>query len=256
MVTIYRGTNTPVFIGSTFVKRAQSFNVIMTNNEEVVSELNNSVPVGIISRALDYTASMTINEVGQGILGALGITSFAEYGVSPTEVTIASLAYGITGAIVSSIILESDVKSPATMNAEFIGKGVTTNLTATPAVDLTLPGAIMYPLCNASVGTHIQKVTLSARNEVKLIYEFGTTTPVGWTLGKQSVRLEIECLHPGACPQYLLESAAQDIVVTISGLSLTVKRCITTGEPKAGSVRGWITNRYMYESLDSNFIVS
>lgn len=256
MTTLYRGSNAPVFINNNFVKRAQSFEIIITNNEETVIELGEETPVGSISRAIDYTASLMANEVGQGILSALGITNWKSYGASPSERSIATLSHGISGAIVSSITLEASVRNPSKISVEFIGKGATTNATPTPSVDLSLPGAVMYPGCNVSVGTLVQGFTLSAKNNIKLIYELNSLNPVGWIIEGQEVRLEVECLYPGTCPQYLTETSAQDITVTIRNLSIVIKKCITTGEPKTGSVRGWVSGRYIYRSLDSNFIVS
>lgn len=258
MPDIYRGSDCPVFVGSTFVKRAQFFRVSRESGQRLVGELNAAAPVGVRSDHPEYTAQLTINEVGQDLATTLGLTSSLQDYIQsdPSGVTLACVMGGLTSAVVVGIEYQASVKGPATATYRFMGRGWTTNDTVTPAVDLTLPGVYTYPDCSCSIGDNVQTVTLRATVPVTMVREIGGSGIVGQIIRKPQVEIEIECVYPGNCDWISDDSNVIDITLGIGSLSLVAKDCKSSREPRQGNIRGWVTNTYTYVSVSGNFTVS
>jgi hypothetical protein len=258
MTAIYRGSNLPLFIAGSFLLRAQSFSVNQNQEVTPIRELAGTAVGPRIAR-LRYDAQIRAYEVGQNILGALGLTtSLQDYLTGdPAGVTVGCAAGGLTAAILTGLEYTLQVNQGAVLTCSLLGQGWTTVGTATPAIDLTKPAAIMSWDCAVDMGSVVQRVVLRVNLPTQVIFERGVSTPVGYLLGAPDVTLDIETVHAGTCTWLADETAQQDITLTIgSAQTVVVKDCVSQGQPVQGAVRGWVTHTYRYRSCSQNFTLS
>lgn len=258
MTDIYRGKDTPIFIGSTFIKRAVEFNVSRRQRVVNVSEVNTNSYVGVIVSPAEYVATLRILEVGQGVWNALGLTTGWQSYIQSDPSGIASIG-ATNGALTTAVVTGFDVRANAYGAAEavftLLGTGWTTIGTSAPAPDTSLLPK-MAGDCSLSIGSKVQNVRISAGASVSVVREVNDTTARGFLFSAPWAEIEIECIHPGVCDWIGDEASAIDIALQVGDLTFTVLDCVSAEEPHIGNIRGWTTNIYRYRSTVGNITFS
>ena len=253
-MTIYRGSDVSVWIDSSYAKRVQSFEATRSAPQGTVIELGHLGAKGVITGRTSYSARLVANEVGQDLIGDLGLTSSLQAYIqsNPSGNSVNCIQGGLTSAVINSIVYRADVSGPATIEIGLIGSGWATYNTTTPADS----GVAAYTResCSVNVGDNVQRASISANIPVTVVYDLLSATVVGYMFGDPEVSAEIECVHDGTTAWLPLTS--QDIAITIGSVTITAQDCVSTREPHRGAIRSWATNIYNFKSTASNFTLS
>ena len=263
----YRGSDCAIAIDGTFAIRVQNFDVERRIPTTEVNEMGRFAPVGVIQDAYEYTARIVANTVENADLeDALAGTSdptLEDY-KDATGASIVGPYGGITGAKVMSIEYVATAGTGAMQTTiQLEGTGWTSGSIATPAVDTSVPAALVGKDVTVTIGDQVyrvQRATARATLARDRLAELGTTDTVGYGYDSPSVTGEIELVHSDyANPTLWNASTASpvDIVISCGGIkTITLTDCVSTGQPTSGAVRSWATVRYTYMSTDGGLTIA
>jgi hypothetical protein len=267
----YRGKDCPIDVGGTFLKRVQSAEFGRNIPTENVMEMGRDTPVGVTQDVFDYTCRIVANTIAntelEDALSGTTNPTLSDYAAA-AGVTIKGPYGGISGAKVMRIEYVATAGTGAMQSTfELEGTGWTSGSVATPALD-ALAAAYVGKDVEVNVGAggsnevfRAQRVTVQATLNRARVNELHNADPVGYAYDPPTVTVEIEIFHSDVASQPTLwnsdPASPVDIVVLVGGVkTLTIADCISTGQPTAGNVRGWATQRYSYMAKTGSLVIS
>ena len=266
MATIYRGQNVPVFIGTTYVIRAQSFQVSREQSVEVVTEPGPGYEwvCGEIIGIPIYRASLEIYEVGPNTLYSLGFISDAQTYLRDDAQgpLMGCLMGGLTNTQITGITWTSTAQGGARCRIDLTGDSWLPKVGTVPAADLTKPGAYHAEYCCFSVGSSIKAQVQSASVRVQMpcqfIYELHSSevaVPIGRVRPSLNVAVSVESVYDGGPAWIAGPDAAQSLNLEINETEITVQKAVSAQNVVSGSSRGWATTVHNYVSTTNVVIV-
>lgn len=267
MAVIYSGKDLPVFIGTTYVIRAQQFQVSREQSVEVVTEPGPGYEwvVGEIVGIPVYRASLEIYEVGQNTLFNFGFISDAlTYLRNDAQGPLVGCpAGGLTNAQITGITWSAAAQGGARCKIDMVGDSWLPRTGTVPAADLTKPGAYHAEYCYlyvaASRKAQVQRATVQVQMPCQFVYELHNTDspamPIGRVRPNLSVSVSVESVYDGGPTWIYSPDIAQTLTLWINDLQLTVQKCVSTQNVIPGSVRGFSSTIHNFVSTTNMLVM-
>lgn len=262
--TARRHPDYPVEIKGEFAKRVQSVSLNKNIPTQAYDELGNSEHAGVAQESGQFTGELTwfpVDNSTELLLRGLASNSGSSISLQnlidlSNGVTIKNPLATLTGAQVVS--LEYSVSAPSgEFRATARLKG-TSWADATNTITVTDPSGVacykskdVTVSVNGTTGVRVSGLTIRADMPNQDLYELNNANPVATVFDTPNVTCDIDFYESSAIAgaTELALASPGDIVVTIStAKKITCKNMVFKSKDERGTVRGWATRRYSYES--------
>ncbi len=249
------------YSGTTFVTRAQSFQVIKDIPTTNAYELGTTEATGAFQDSTRYRGTLTRFSVDAALETAFGGgTADLESMIEADGISIICAQFGISDAKFTSVAYTGRTDGWAQEVWSFIGStGSTGSVTATTPV----AGAAgsrhpkMSFAVNSVTGVRAQGYSIRAAARGNELSELNNATIVGTVYDQPTIDIDLDWVSSGSIAgnTELSLGSSGSIVVTLKDESdtttkiITIQSCITDGTTDNATVAGWATESISYSSL-------
>ena len=246
--------------GTTFVTRAQSFQVTKEIPTTNAYELGTTEATGAFQDSTRYRGTLTRFSVDAALETAFGGgTADLESMIETDGISIICGQFGISDAKFTSVAYTGRVDGWATETWNFIGSsGSTGTVTATTPVS----GAAgsrhpkMTFAVNGTTAVRAQGYSIRAAARGNELSELNNASIVGTVYDQPTIDIDLDWVSSGSIAgnTELALGSSGSIVVTLKDASdtttkiITVQHCITDGTTDNATVSGWATESVSYTS--------
>lgn len=250
----YRGQDMPISIGTTFINRVQDAEFTRNVPTTPVDEMGTDTHVGMIQGTYEYRWRITRIGIEDGIetlLGGGASPVTMDDFIAGTPFTIKGPNGGISGGRVTNIVFEATAGTdPPRETWSGEGTGWTSGSVAASDDTTPIPGGADCDLTISDSKSRVQRVRVVCDLNRTPAEEIGTAGPIGYAFDPPTVTAEVEVLHSTSTDDLWDADQADppDLVLTINDKIITLVDAVSEGEVGRGSVRGWATVIYRFQS--------